>query len=172
MLSFVAGTGEMLTAGLRQVDRAIVALLWLARWLVLPVSFLLFAQWPLRDLVQAYSVQANDLAQWLFALYVSFALSFATRERAHLAADTFAHRYAPATRERIARIGGFLCIAPWSLFILVAATPAVWRSVSGLEAFPETYDPGYFLVKLAMWILVALTLIQATLDLLRPPASE
>ena len=31
--------------------------------LVLPVSLLLFLQWPLRDLVQAYSIESNDLAE-------------------------------------------------------------------------------------------------------------
>jgi len=30
--------------------------------LVLPLALLLFAQWPLRDLVQAHSRQANDAA--------------------------------------------------------------------------------------------------------------
>jgi hypothetical protein len=34
-----------------------------------PVSLLLFIQWPLCDLVHAYSTQANDLAQWLLTLF-------------------------------------------------------------------------------------------------------
>jgi hypothetical protein len=33
-----------------------------AACLVLPLAALLFAQWPLRDLVPAGSLQANDLA--------------------------------------------------------------------------------------------------------------
>jgi hypothetical protein len=58
----------------------------LAAWLVLPLALLLFVQWPLRDLVGAFSRQANDIAQWLFALYLAFALREATRRGAHLAA--------------------------------------------------------------------------------------
>jgi TRAP-type mannitol/chloroaromatic compound transport system permease small subunit len=149
-------------------DRAVAAAIAAGQWLVLPVSFLLFAQWPLRDLVNAYSIQANDLAQWLFALYVSLALTFATRERAHLAADAFAQRYSAKTRDRIARFGAFFCVAPWSLFILIVSAPAVWQSVHGLENFPETYNPGYFIIKAAMWLLALLALAQAVLGILRP----
>jgi len=47
--------GLALSAGLDRVTRA-------AAWLVLPLALLLFAQWPLRDLVGAWSRQANDIA--------------------------------------------------------------------------------------------------------------
>ena len=157
----MSGTAQWL----RRADRAVAAAISAGQWLVLPVSFLLFAQWPLRDLVHGYALEANDLAQWIFALYVSLALTFATRQRSHLAADAFAHRYSPAMRSRIAAIGGFLCVAPWSLFILVVLAPAVWQSVSGFEAFPETYDPGYFIIKAAAWVLALLALAQAALGL-------
>jgi TRAP-type mannitol/chloroaromatic compound transport system permease small subunit len=156
-----------MTGWLRGVDRAVAAAIAAAQWLVLPVSFLLFAQWPLREMLRAYAIEANDLAQWMFALYVSAALTFATRERAHLAADALAQRYSARTRDRIARVGGFLSIAPWSLFILVVAAPAVWQSISGLERFPETYDGGYFIIKAATWLLALLALVQAVLDLRR-----
>jgi TRAP-type mannitol/chloroaromatic compound transport system permease small subunit len=156
-----------MTGWLRWADHAVAAAISAGQWLVLPVSFLLFAQWPLRDQVHAYAIQANDLAQWMFALYVSVALTFATRERAHLATDAFARRYSPETRSRIARLGGFLCVAPWSLFILLVSAPAVWQSVHGVEKFPETYDPGYFLIKVATWLLALLALAQAVLDLRR-----
>jgi TRAP-type mannitol/chloroaromatic compound transport system permease small subunit len=153
---------------LERVDRGLGAAIALGRWLVLPVSLLLFLQWPLRELVHAYSIEANDLAQWLFALYVSLALTFATRERAHLAADGLAQSYSAATRHRLARIAALLCLLPWSLFILVAGTPVIWASVISLERFPETSDPGYFLVKAGTWLLAALVLLQALLDALRP----
>jgi TRAP-type mannitol/chloroaromatic compound transport system permease small subunit len=156
-----------MTDWLRWVDHAVAAVISAGQWLVLPLSFLLFAQWPLRDLVHGYATQANDLAQWMFALYVSLAVTFATRERTHLAADAFAHRYSPETRSRIARIGGFVCVAPWSLFILVVSAPAVWQSIHGLEEFPETYDPGYFIIKTATWLLALLALAQAVLGVRR-----
>src|SRR5258707_4161922 len=132
---------------LDQADRAVGAIIAAARWLVLPVSLLLFLQWPLRDLLHAWSREANDLAQWLFALYVSVALTDATRERAHLAAGALAQRYAPAWRDPIRRAGAALCLLPWSLFVLVARAPTLWRSVRGLEAIPETYKPRYFIIQ-------------------------
>ena len=139
-----------------------------ARWLVLPVSLLLFAQWPLRDLVKAWSREANDLAQWIFAIYVAFALAHASRMRVHLSAMSLARGYSAATRRWLERLGGLVCILPWSLFILVTASPGVWQSLRQLEAFPDTYNPGYFLVKLAAWLLAALALLQAVLDAIRP----
>ncbi|WP_145980892.1 TRAP transporter small permease subunit [Magnetospirillum sp. ME-1] len=138
------------------------------RWLVLPVSLLLLAQWPLRDLIQAGSRQANDAAQALFALYVALALTFASRRHAHLAAASWAESFPPATRRLIGQAGNLLFVTPWALFILVTATPATLQSLGQLEAFPDTYNPGYFLVRLATWGLAALALAQALLQLRRP----
>jgi TRAP-type C4-dicarboxylate transport system permease small subunit len=153
---------------LDRADRAVGAAIAVAQWLVLPVSLLLFLQWPLRDLLHAWSREANDLAQWLFALYVSVAVTYATRERSHLAAGALAERYSPPVRDRIGRAGAALCVLPWSLFVLVAGAPALWRSVIGLERFPETYNPGYFIIKASVCLLALLMLAQAVIDLLRP----
>ena len=46
--------------------------------------------------------------------------------------------------------------------------PTVQRSVLLLEKFPDTYNPGYFLVKFAALLLAVLALVQALIDLLRP----
>ncbi len=149
---------------LRRIDRCVSATLALGRALVLPVSLLLFLQWPLRDVVHAFSNEANDLAQWLFALYVSLALTFATREGTHLAADALAQRYSATTRSLIRRWAALLFIVPWSLFVLIAGAPTAWRSVIALEEFPETYDPFYFVIKASTCLLALLMLLQALLD--------
>jgi hypothetical protein len=67
-----------------RIDHVVRNILAVARWLVLPVALILFLQWPLRDFVRWGSREANDLGQWIFALYVSAAVTFATREGAHL----------------------------------------------------------------------------------------
>ena len=149
------------------LDRAVGAIASAGMMLVLPVSLLLFLQWPLRDLVQAYSREANDLAQMLFALYVGMAITYATRQRAHLAADAFAHAYSPRARSWLARIAALFVLAPWSLFILYVAWPIVLQSVVQLEAFPETFNPGYFVVKLAVAVLGLLVFCQAIIDVFR-----
>jgi TRAP-type mannitol/chloroaromatic compound transport system permease small subunit len=150
------------------LDRTLGVLLDLAQWLVVPVVALLFLQWPLRDLFQAYSREANDLGQWLFALFMAAAVTAATRARIHLAADNFAQRYAPSLRAFIARCGALLGLAPWALFVLYASRQSVWMSVRQLENFPDTYNPGYFLIKLALWLLAGLLLLQAIVDAVRP----
>jgi TRAP-type C4-dicarboxylate transport system permease small subunit len=155
---------------LEQADRALAAFVGSGRFLVPPVSLLLFLQWPLREWVHAYSAEANDLAQWLFALYVSLALTEATRGRSHLAADSFAQRYAASTRRRVARTAALVCLVPWSLFILVMSWPSVVQSVAQLERFPETYNPGYFIIRASTWLLALLVLLQALIEAARPPS--
>ena len=153
------------------IDRAIAALLGAAAPLVLGLSLLLFLQWPLRDLVQAYSREANDIAQILFALYVAAAITAATRARAHLAADAFARRFGERWRRRIWRTACALILIPASALILYAGSD-VWRAVAVLERFPDTLNPGYFLIRVAGVLLAALVLAQALLDLVarEPPA--
>ncbi len=151
-----------------KVDLALGRLIEAGRWLVLPVALILFLQWPLRDFVQWGSREANDLGQWIFALYVSLALTFATRQRAHLAVDAIAHGYPAPVRSAIARWGNALCVVPWALFMIWTVLPTVERSVMALEKFPDTFNPGYFLIKVAALLLAVLALLQTLLDALRP----
>jgi TRAP-type mannitol/chloroaromatic compound transport system permease small subunit len=143
-----------------------------ARWLALPLALLLFLQWPLRELLHLYSREANDLAQILFALYVAVAVAEAMRERAHLAADAIAHGFSSRTRARIARAGALLVLVPWCLYVLYAAAPLVWQSVRYTEAFGETLNPGYFLIKVAVVLLALLVLLQALLDVFAPETTQ
>jgi len=152
-----------MTAFARALDRIIGGITWAGGILVLPLALLLF----LRDVVQQYSREANDLAQCLFAVYVSVAISYATRRHAHLATDIFAQRYPQRARETLARIGALAVLVPWSLFILYAAWPMTAQSVRQLEAFPETFNPGYFVLKIALLIAALLVLLQALLDVFR-----
>lgn len=57
--------------------------------LVIPLALLLFAQWPLRDGLQNYARQANDVAQMVFALYAAVAVTAATLSGRHLALETY-----------------------------------------------------------------------------------
>jgi len=143
------------------LDRLTAALSWLA----LPLALLLCAQWPLRDLAGAGSREANDLAQCIFALYVAAALRLATRTHAHLRADVLAQRYPDALRRWIAGTAHALAVLPFSLYVLIAAAPMTWAALRGLEAFPDTFNPGYFIVKVAAWLLALLMTLQALCDL-------
>jgi TRAP-type mannitol/chloroaromatic compound transport system permease small subunit len=150
------------------LDRLVAAILLGGRWLLLPVVALLFLQWPLRDLVRGWSREANDLGQWLFALYVAMAFTAATRAHTHLAADAVARHYSERTRVLIARAGTLLALLPWALFLVIGGAKLIVPSLRTLEAFPDTYNPGYFIIKLALWVLAGLILLQAVADILRP----
>ena len=148
----------------RALDALIGGMARAAMPLAVAVTALLFAQWPLRDLFQAGSTQANDTAQCLFALYVSVAITHAQRRGAHLVArpDLQAGN-AGAARWRT--LGAPLTLLALSVFLLVTSAPMVWRSLLSLERFPESFGPGYFVIKLALGLLAVFMALQALLDL-------
>ena len=135
--------------------------------LALPLAFLLAAQWPLRELVQAYSRQANDLAQIVFALYVAVAVTAASVAGTHLSA---AHGAPSAGRWR--KWALLVCVAPWSLFMLWSYTGPALEATRLLERFSDTLNPGFFAIKLALLLLVVLVLAEALLRALRPPRQQ
>lgn len=152
----------------KRLDRLTAALIGATQWLALPLVLLLFLQWPLRDLVHAYSREANDLGQICFALFVAVSFTAATRAGTHLAADALAQHYSPRVRHHIRRLGVLLGLTPWALFILWSSGGTVVSSLSLFERFADTDNPGYFLIKLALWIMAGLILIQAAIDVTRP----
>jgi TRAP-type mannitol/chloroaromatic compound transport system permease small subunit len=157
---------------LQRFDKLVGTLIAAAQWVALPLILLLFLQWPLRDLVRCCSREANDLGQVIFALYVAFSISAATRAGTHLAADTLVQRYSARTRHRLKQFGSTLAILPWALFVLFAGKTTVMSSVLGLEAFPDTNNFGYFIIKAALWIMAVMIIAQAMVDLLRPHRSR
>jgi TRAP-type mannitol/chloroaromatic compound transport system permease small subunit len=150
------------------LDRCVARTIAAMRWLALPLVLLLFLQWPLRDLVHGLSREANDLGQIVFALFVAVSVTAATRAGTHLAADAVAQRYSPRLRRRIRQSGALVGLVPWALFILWSSRTAVSSSLSLFERFPDTANPGYFLIKLALWLMAVLILIQAVVDIARP----
>jgi TRAP-type mannitol/chloroaromatic compound transport system permease small subunit len=153
------------------LDRLVAGILSGGRWLLLPVVALLFLQWPLRDLLRSYSREANDLGQWIFALYVAMAFTAATRAHTHLSADTVARLYSERTRARLARLGALLGLVPWALFVIYGGANLVLSSLQVFEKFADTSNPGYFLIKFAVWVLAGLILLQAIIDIARPRGS-
>ena len=150
---------------LHTLDRALARLIGLAAWLGLGVAALLFLQWPLRIFLGEASRQANDLGQWLFALFLACAFTAATRARAHLAADAFARKFPPRLRRNFWRAALVLAIIPWSLFLIYVGAPVAWRALLQLERYQDTLNPGYFLIKLAALALPCLAALDAALDL-------
>jgi TRAP-type mannitol/chloroaromatic compound transport system permease small subunit len=154
--------GQTMIDGL---DRGIGGLIGAVKWLALAVAFLLFAQWPLREWVGAWSREANDLGQCLFALLVAASVTAATRGGRHIAADSLAGGYRRRTRRILAIIGILFGLLPWALFVAISASAPVGRSISGLERFQDTGNQGYFVVKMALLLLLGLMIAQSIIDL-------
>jgi TRAP-type mannitol/chloroaromatic compound transport system permease small subunit len=157
---------------LASLDRLIGHVVAAAKWLALPLVVLLFLQWPLRDLFRGYSREANDLGQVVFAFFVAASVTAATRAGTHLAADLLAQRYSARARRRLHRIGSAVGLLPWALFVLIAARITIVSSVHDLESFQDSGNPGYFLVKLALWVMAALILGQSVVDIFRSPVAD
>jgi len=155
---------------LRGLDRLIGYVVDATTWFALPLVVLLFLQWPLREFFRAFSREANDLGQVAFAFFVAASVTAATRARTHLAADLLARRYSARTRRRLNQIGSAAGLLPWALFVLIAGKTTVFSSLRDLEAFQDSGNPGYFLVKLALYFMAVLILGQSLVDIFRPPA--
>jgi TRAP-type mannitol/chloroaromatic compound transport system permease small subunit len=151
-----------------RLDRMLGAFIGAMQWLALPLVLVLFLQWPLRDLVRCCSREANDLGQIIFALFVAVSITAATRGGTHLAADALAQRYSPRTRHVLRKAGALVGLMPWAAFVLIASKSAVLSSVAAVEAFPDTANPGYFVIKLAVWIMALMVLAQALVEIARP----
>ena len=156
----------------RGLDRLIGQIVAAAKWLALPLIVLLFLQWPLRELLGSYSREANDLGQVAFALFVAVSVTAATRAGTHLAADLLARRYSARTRRRLDQAGSAIGLLPWALFVLIAGKSTVLSSLRDLESFQDSGNPGYFLVRLALWVMAALILGQSLVDIFRPLAAD
>ncbi|APW36878.1 hypothetical protein RD110_06455 [Rhodoferax koreense] len=158
--------------GLARLDRLLARTTAAASCLVIPLALLLCLQWPLRDGLHAFSSQANDLAQLLFGLYVAVGLTHATRAGTHLTPDLLARRY-PARLRRWCQRAAAICVAlPWAVFVFVAALPMVRQSLAQLEGFPDTSNPGYFVLKLGVPLMALLAGLQAVLGLWMPAVPE
>lgn len=154
------------------IDRALDGVVRGARWLAIPLVLILFLQWPLRDLVKGWSREANDFGQCLFALFVAVAVTAATRSRRHLAVDTLSHGFPARTKRVLTLILLIAGLVPWAGFLLVAGWPALTASILQRETFPDTGNPGYFMIRLAGWVLALLVLLQAVREGLRDHADS
>ena len=156
----------------RHLDGLIGWILAAGRWLVLPIVLLLCLQWPLRDGVQAWSREANDLGQWLFAVYVAVSITAASRAHTHLAADMMARSYPMSVRMWLGRAGRLLGLIPWAALVIVTAKPTIIQSVMVLERFADTSNPFYFVIRLSVWLMAGLVLLQALLEIAAPQAAR
>jgi len=56
--------------------------------------------------------------------------------------------------------------------VLWSTYPIVIQSVRQLESFPDTFNPGYFLLKVAVVLMALAVATQALVTAMRPPEPE
>jgi TRAP-type C4-dicarboxylate transport system permease small subunit len=132
--------------------------------LVLPLAFLLFAQWPLRSWLEAYSRDANNIAQMVFALYAAVAITAASRSKAHLAFVGYRKQVQRKVTILWRPWVRLVCVGPWAAFMLWTAVPQMVESMRVMERFGEGYTPGYFVMRIALVVLAIMVLVNASAD--------
>jgi TRAP-type mannitol/chloroaromatic compound transport system permease small subunit len=136
-------------------------------WLCLPLILLLFLQLPLRNIVHGGNNADNDFGQIIFANLFMMGIPFAMRHDAHVRVDIF-HQHFSARARAIVELGGTaLFTLPWLALLGWYALPIVLNSLGETEKFPETYTPGYFLLKLGLVFFVILVGFQAIANIIR-----
>src|SRR5579862_4517525 len=130
-------------------------------WLCLGIVALLFLQIPLREIVHSGHIVANDIGQIVHSAFFIVGIPFAMRYDAHVRVDIFFNRFSARTRAAIDLGGTLLFLLPWLVLLGWYALPIVLNSVKELEEFPETYTPGYFIIKLELAVFVGLVGLQA-----------
>ena len=125
--------------------------LWLV-FLTLPVVLLvvfLWAQWPMRVFASGNPRLINDMGQIAFAYFWVMAFAIACLSQSHL---QISNNAAPTKKGRRAWTG-FVLSLPWAIFLVYSAWPLLINSWHENEKFPDSYSPGFYLIKLALILL-------------------
>lgn len=125
--------------------------LWLV-FLALPIFLLvvfLWAQWPMRVFASGNPRLINDMGQIAFAYFWVMAFAIACLSQSHL---QISNNAAPTKKGRRAWTG-FVLSLPWAIFLVYSAWPLLINSWHENEKFPDSYSPGFYLIKLALILL-------------------
>lgn len=125
--------------------------LWLV-FLALPIFLLvvfLWAQWPMRVFASGNPRLINDMGQIAFAYFWVMAFAIACLSQSHLQISDNA---APTKKGKRAWTG-FVLSLPWAIFLVYSAWPLLINSWHENEKFPDSYSPGFYLIKLALILL-------------------
>jgi TRAP-type C4-dicarboxylate transport system permease small subunit len=125
--------------------------LWLL-FLALPIFLLvvfLWAQWPMRVFASGNPRLINDMGQIAFAYFWAMAFAIACLSQSHL---QISNNAAPTNATR-RDWTGFVLSLPWAIFLVYSAWPLLINSWHENEKFPDSYSPGFYLIKLALILL-------------------
>jgi TRAP-type mannitol/chloroaromatic compound transport system permease small subunit len=138
--------------------RGIARWIGFAAFLGVPLMLLLGAQWPARELFNHETVRINDLGQICFGVLIAFGMAMTIVEDRHVRIEVLARRMPQRMRLLLELAAHLLALLPWLALLLIHGEPFVMNSLRQLEKFPETYNPGYFMLKagFALFVLFAI----------------
>jgi TRAP-type mannitol/chloroaromatic compound transport system permease small subunit len=102
----------------------------------------------------------------IFAAFFMLGIPFAMRHDAHVRVDIVYQRLTTRQRAAIDLTGTVLFLLPWLALVGWYSLPIVLNSLFEMEKFAETYTPGYFILKLQLFFLVALVGLQAIANII------
>ncbi|MFM7347346.1 MAG: TRAP transporter small permease subunit, partial [Tagaea sp.] len=94
-------------------------------------------------------------------------IALAMREDAHVRVDLLSDGWSARRRAWVALWCHALFVLPWMAAIAWFGWPIVRRGFAALERFPETFSPGYFLLKALILVLAFLVSVQALAGIAR-----
>jgi TRAP-type mannitol/chloroaromatic compound transport system permease small subunit len=144
----------------RLADAIVDAIGRVSAWLVLFVIGALFAQWPLRELVGAGHLLANDFGQLAHAAVFTIGVVYASRWDGHVRLDVFYQRMSARGKALVDLVGSAAVVMTWAGIVLWFSWRTTLRSVAVFEQFPETWSPGYWLFKVLLIVFTSLLLLQ------------
>jgi TRAP-type mannitol/chloroaromatic compound transport system permease small subunit len=113
--------------------------------------FLLWIQWPMRVFSGGNARLFNDIGQIVFAFFWVLAFAVACSTQSHLKLTSSVHSKPEHTIWRTT--WSLMFTLPWAVFVIYSAWPLLWHSLQDNEKFPDTYSPGFYLIKLALVLL-------------------
>jgi TRAP-type mannitol/chloroaromatic compound transport system permease small subunit len=131
-------------------------------WLALTVVLLLFLQNPLRELRIGGQTLANDMGQLAHACVFIVGAAYAWRWRSLVRVDIFYQRMGPGAQALVNLIGTILLLLPWVAVVAWYSVPLALDAVRIREIFPDSSNPGHFLMKVLLLVFVFLLTLQAS----------
>ncbi len=148
-------------------------------WLVLAVVVLVWVQNPLRELRLGGDILANDMGQLAHAAVFMIGAGYAWRWQSLVRVDILFQRVGPRTQAMVNLVGVFLLLLPWLAMVAWVSLPLALAALRIRETFPDTGNPGHFLMKVLLLAFVALVGLQGAAVVARsvavlrsPPRSE
>lgn len=148
------------------LDRFVHALARVFSWLVLGVVATLFLQWPVRLLIGRGHLGLNDAGQVLHATVFLVGVAYGIVTHGHVRLEVFHAHFSPRGAAWLTLGGHLVFVLPWLALLGGYGYDYVRLSLGVWEAFPETWNPGYWTMRVAFSLFVVLASIASVAQVL------